>query len=204
MPELIPPPQQAEENTQLPLPGSPAHIFVGTNAIPAPPATPPPLPSALRRGYAEAMSKGETLGPQDFHDAYHAAGHPPIPDLHTQLPNNADVTDSAIELAKHQSLAPTPEVLATTRENLYTHWAETGQDPVAALGNAKNDPVLGNHLTSSPPTTAPLREMIHALEGSSDTAVSPKGAIGRNQIMPATATVTFPKNFSWTLLFTIS
>ena len=149
---------------------------------------PEPVPDAVRHTYASALYNGETLGPQDFHDTYHGAGHPPLPDLHTQLPDNANLTDHAIQLAHQSGLPPTPEVVDNAKRNLLNHWASTGQDPSVTVQQATPD--VASTMTSTPaePETAhPLRELIHHLEGSSDTAVSPAGAVGRNQVMPATA-----------------
>lgn len=185
MADPLPPEQQAEAlkfNYAQPPQATPGPLSQGK--------VPEPLPAVLRQSYAESMAKGETLGPQDFHDAYHGAGHPPLPDLHTQLPDHASLIDGAIDLSEHQSLDPTPSVLSNTRQNLLDHWASTGQHPVNAIAAAKENPELANRLTSAPPPEpihSNLGDMIHMLEGSGDNAVSSSGAIGRNQIMPATA-----------------
>ena len=151
---------------------------------------PEPIPPDVRRSYAGAAHAGETLGPQDYQESHLKAGHPPVKNLDQHLPDFSDIIDAALGLAQQNSLPPTPDLLTQTRHNLLDHWAETGKPLPAIISEAKQNPDLADRLTRAPPPpprNVELGSLIQHLEGSADNAVSSAGAVGRNQIMPATA-----------------
>lgn len=69
----------------------------------------------------------------------------------------------------------------------------SGAEPAAETGPAATSPVVAT-------SVAHAKELLRQLEGSGDNAVSPKGAIGRYQIMPATARQYMGKDFDVTTL----
>lgn len=149
-------------------------------------------PSAdLRWTYADAMTQGHTLGPDDFSQAYHAAGpREPSPNMADHLPTQQDTIDAALSALNQNSLPVTPEAVEQAHSNLLYHWAETGEHPSQAILNPQTRDMVTRQPTSSPPIQA-LQTTIQHLEtgglSDADAAVSPTGAIGRNQILPSTA-----------------
>jgi hypothetical protein len=148
-----------------------------------------PTTSNIRASYAQLLQDGHTLGPDDFHDAYHGAGFPEVPDLKTQLPSNQDLLDHSLEALRRSSMPISPETVHTTRKNVLDHWAATGQLPDI------NDGPTADAVTRDQPNFGPVHQnisgVIRKLEtgglADPDAAVSSAGAVGRFQILPSTA-----------------
>jgi hypothetical protein len=148
-----------------------------------------PTTQNMRASYAQLLQEGHTLGPDDFHDAYHGAGFPEVPDLKTQLPSNQDLLDHSLEALRRSSMPISPETVHTTRKNVLDHWAATGQLPDI------NDGPTADAITRDRPYLSPVHQnisgVIRQIESGGlkdpDAAVSSAGAIGRYQIMPGTA-----------------
>ena len=158
-----------------------------------PPATevPPPepwdIPEHVRQSYTDSLLAGTALGGDDFHQAYHNAGHEPIPGLATALPSQQTWIDGALQTVQQNSLPPDPALVQQTKQNLMDHWAKTGQSPDQVI----QDPALRDQMSRTPAQPQPLGPLIQHLEtggmADPDAAVSPTGALGRNQIEPSTA-----------------
>jgi hypothetical protein len=148
-----------------------------------------PTTQNMRASYAQLLQDGHTLGPDDFHDAYHGAGFPEVPDLKTQLPSNQDLLDHSLEALRRSSMPISPETVHTTRKNVLDHWAATGQLPDI------NDGPTADAMTRDQPNFGPVHQnisgVIRKLEtgglADPDAAVSSAGAVGRFQILPSTA-----------------
>jgi hypothetical protein len=148
-----------------------------------------PTTPNMRASYAQLLQDGHTLGPDDFHDAYHSAGFPEVPDLKTQLPSNQDLLDHSLEALRRSSMPISPETVHTTRKNVLDHWAATGQLPDI------NDGPTADAITRDQPNFGPVHQnisgVIRKLEtgglADPDAAVSSAGAVGRFQILPSTA-----------------
>jgi len=148
-----------------------------------------PTTPNMRASYAQLLQDGHTLGPDDFHDAYHSAGFPEVPDLKTQLPSNQDLLDHSLEALRRSSMPISPETVHTTRKNVLDHWAATGQLPDI------NDGPTADAVTRDQPNFGPVHQnisgVIRKLEtgglADPDAAVSSAGAVGRFQILPSTA-----------------
>lgn len=119
-----------------------------------------PIPQPVAQDYADAMTAGMTLGPQDYHDAYHAAGHEPLPDMAKDLPSQAQLIDTAIDALYRSNLPPSAEMVDTTKQNLIDHWAATGMHPTQTV----NDPVLRDQMTRQPASTSTLGSLVQHLE----------------------------------------
>ncbi len=137
------------------------------------------VPMAIRQAYADAMVTGETIGPDEFSDLYHGAGHPPMEDMVGQLPSHADLTDHSLAILAHAELPLTAEFARQTKANLADAWAETGLTTHDIYTAAVNNPALADALTRAPAPPQPIPEPeketfdVTMAEGAASQAISP-------------------------------
>jgi hypothetical protein len=112
-----------------------------------------------------------------------------------QLPNWQDLIDGAVLLAAMHGAAHVVSSASTASTNLLDNWAKTGQQPVEAVWQAANDPVVRQRLTLPfPPEPPPGSSEVPTPTGSAvfphSPELAPKGEIELPASKPANPAMT--------------